>query len=143
MADRMSAEARSRVMRSVRSRDTGPELEVRRALHAAGLRFRLRSRLPGSPDLVLPRHRLAVFVHGCFWHRCPWCGKPIPGTNRAFWERKFTANVERDRKAEESLRALGWDVAVVWECRVADGVRGIICKVRGGEDAVALDEGAG
>lgn len=110
---------RRRIMRRVRGRDTGPELAVRRFLHRAGYRFRLHDRrLPGSPDLVLRRHRTVVFVHGCFWHRHPGCRRTTtPKTRRAFWQTKFAANVARDAAAVRALEALGWRVVVVWECR--------------------------
>ena len=110
---------RRRIMRSVRSRDTGPELAVRHFLHRAGYRFRLHDRsLPGSPDLVLKRHRTVVFVHGCFWHRHPGCQRTTtPKTRRSFWESKFTANVARDTAAARALKTLGWKVIVVWECQ--------------------------
>jgi DNA mismatch endonuclease, patch repair protein len=97
MADRLSPQERSRNMAQIRDRDTGPELRVRRALHAAGLRFRLHRRdLPGRPDIVLPRWRTVVFVHGCFWHRHPGCRKAaVPKSRVAFWETKFAATMAR------------------------------------------------
>ena len=91
---------------------------VRRVLHGAGYRFRLHRRdLPGSPDVVLPRHRLAVFVHGCFWHRHTGCPRTTtPKTRAAFWASKFAANIARDERATAELGRLGWRVHVVWEC---------------------------
>lgn len=105
-------------MGRVRQRDTTPELRVRRALHAMGARFRLQRRdLPGTPDIVLPRRRLAIFVHGCFWHRHDGCRMAsTPKTRVDFWSAKFARNVERDRDNVEKLEALGWRVATVWEC---------------------------
>jgi DNA mismatch endonuclease (patch repair protein) len=110
-------------MSAVRSANTTPELRLRRALHARGLRFRLHRRnLPGSPDLVLPRFDAAVFVHGCFWHRHPGCPRTTtPVTRTDYWGPKFTRNIERDRAAITALMALGWRVAVIWECAL--GVR--------------------
>jgi DNA mismatch endonuclease (patch repair protein) len=110
--------ARSALMARIRSRDTRPELEVRRALHARGLRFRLHRRdLPGTPDIVLPRHRLAILVHGCFWHRHRGCGPlSLPRTRTDYWAQKFAANTKRDRKTAKALAARGWAVEVVWEC---------------------------
>lgn len=107
-----------RIMSRVSSRDTTPELVVRRALHRAGLRFRLHDRrLPGTPDIVLSRWRTVVFVHGCFWHRHPGCRKAtMPKTRTEFWQSKFDRNVERDGQALISLRALNWRAEVVWEC---------------------------
>ena len=106
-------------MQTVRGRNTGPEIAVRRFLHRAGYRFRLHmSSLPGSPDLVLKRYRTVIFVHGCFWHRHPGCrGTTTPKTRHSFWEAKFEANIKRDTAAIEALEALGWRITVVWECR--------------------------
>jgi DNA mismatch endonuclease (patch repair protein) len=105
-------------MARVRGVDTKPELIVRRLLHALGYRFRLHRRdLAGSPDIVLPRRRRAVFVHGCFWHRHEGCRlASSPKTRRDFWEAKFTRNVERDARAVSDLRRDGWAVTIVWEC---------------------------
>jgi len=111
--------ARSRIMKAVGQKNTRPEMIVRRILHALGYRFRLHRRdLPGSPDIVLPKYRTAIFVHGCFWHRHEGCAKATtPKTRRAFWEDKFEANRVRDRKAIIALQYLGWNVQVVWECQ--------------------------
>ncbi|MCX5511915.1 very short patch repair endonuclease [Kaistia algarum] len=107
-------------MQRVGSRDTRPELVVRRALHAAGFRFRLHDRsLPGTPDIVLARWRTAIFVHGCFWHRhegCRYSG--MPKTRTDFWSMKFDRNVERDRANRKELQAAGWCVVEVWECEI-------------------------
>lgn len=110
--------SRGDIMRAVKRAHTGPEIVVRRALHALGLRFRLHRRdLPGSPDIVLPRFRTVVFVHGCFWHRHPGCRyASIPKTRQEYWLPKFKANVERDAKKEAQLCELGWRVLVIWEC---------------------------
>lgn len=110
---------RSRNMRAVRSRDTKPELAVRRLLHRLGYRFRLRrTDLPGTPDLVLPRFKLAVFVHGCFWHRHDCKRGTIPKTRAAFWEAKLSANAERDARVIKALEELGWRSLVIWECEI-------------------------
>jgi DNA mismatch endonuclease, patch repair protein len=122
MTDVFDPEKRSAVMRAVKSRDTGPELKVRRAAHALGLRFRLgRSDLPGKPDLVFPRRRTALFVHGCFWHGhdCP-RGARVPAANRAYWQAKIARNVARDAATLTALRELGWKPAVIWECETKD-----------------------
>jgi DNA mismatch endonuclease (patch repair protein) len=105
-------------MRAVSQANTGPELRVRRLLHALGYRFRLhRKGLPGTPDIVLPKHKAIVFVHGCFWHRHPRCCKStVPKTNRDYWREKFSANVARDRENRRQLRALGWRTLIIWEC---------------------------
>ena len=106
------------MMAGIRGRDTAPERAVRRIAHRMGLRFRLhRKDLPGRPDLVFPKHRLAVFVHGCFWHRHRGCRYAYtPKSRVAFWTAKFSANVARDQRQETALRALGWQVLVIWEC---------------------------
>lgn len=118
MADIVSTEMRSRMMASIRRRDTKPELVVRKALHAAGFRFRLDVRsMPGSPDIVLPKWGAAIFVHGCFWHRHAECAySSTPSTRPEFWRAKFEANVARDQRNESALVESGWKVAVVWEC---------------------------
>lgn len=109
-------------MAKVGPRDTKPELIVRRILHALGRRFRLHRRdLPGTPDIVLPAPRKAIFVHGCFWHRHEGCRKATtPKTRVEFWQEKFERNVERDRRKERELREAGWDVLTVWECETRD-----------------------
>lgn len=118
MADRVTPETRSRMMASIRSRDTKPELIVRRYLHRAGFRYRISPRtLPGRPDIVLRRHRVAVFVHGCFWHGHQGCRfARIPTTRTAFWADKISSNRVRDRAKEALLIQSDWRVAVVWEC---------------------------
>ena len=117
--DRLTPEERSRLMSRVRGKDTKPEMAVRRLVHRMGFRFRLHRRdLPGCPDLVLPRHRKAILVHGCFWHSCARChAGRVPGSNVAYWEPKLRRNVERDAVNEEALRLAGWEVLVVWECQ--------------------------
>ena len=118
MADVVDPETRSRMMSGIRGKDTKPEMAVRRALFAAGFRFRLHRRdLPGAPDVVLPGPRVAVFVHGCFWHRHMACGlAKLPATNAEFWRAKLDDNVKRDKRAVAALRTAGWRVLVVWEC---------------------------
>ena len=110
---------RSRMMSGIRGKDTKPELIVRSFLHRAGLRFRLHAKLPGKPDLVLPKHRAAVFVHGCFWHRHEGCRyATTPANNAAAWQEKFAANVRRDAKVRQQLEELGWRVLVIWSCEL-------------------------
>jgi len=117
-----TTEERSALMRRVRGKDTKPEMRLRKALHAAGVRFRLHDRrLPGRPDLVLPGRRLAVFVHGCFWHRHAGCPRTTtPKANSAYWAQKFAENIERDARKTDQLRQSGWNVRVVWECEILD-----------------------
>ena len=107
-------------MAAIRSANTKPEMRVRSALHGMGFRFRLhRKDLPGKPDIVLPKHRTAVFVHGCFWH-CHSCkyGQVQPATRAEFWAAKRGGNVARDKANAAALRRLGWRVVVLWECEV-------------------------
>ncbi|WP_448659167.1 very short patch repair endonuclease [Sphingomonas sp. CJ99] len=120
MADRLSPFERSENMRRVKGKDTDPELIVRRALHAMGLRFRLhRKDLPGRPDILLPGRRTVIFVHGCFWHRHEGCRRAtMPAQRKEFWEAKFDRTIARDREQTAALTALGWRVAVLWECDV-------------------------
>lgn len=120
MADIVDRQTRSRMMGSIRHKDTVPERRLRSLLFAQGLRFRLHRRdLPGSPDLVFPRHRAVIFVHGCFWHRHPGCRfATTPATNQGFWAAKFAANVQRDRYTIDALREMGWRIGVVWECQL-------------------------
>lgn len=123
--DVLTKEQRSRNMRAIKGQNTGPELIVRRLLHAMGYRFRLHRRdLPGHPDIVLQARQVVIFVHGCFWHRHQ-CrnGCVEPATRPDFWSAKFAANVERDRRAIKSLRRMGWRVLVVWECQTRDTER--------------------
>ncbi len=121
MVDIVDAETRSRMMRNIRGKDTKPELLLRRALHARGFRYRLHQKgLPGRPDLVFPKYRAAVFVHGCFWHRHPRCPKATtPATREDFWQNKFAENTARDRRNIDQLQSVGWRVLVVWECELA------------------------
>lgn len=109
-------------MSRIRGRNTSPERLVRSVLHRMGYRFRLHGRdLPGRPDIVLPKHRTVVFVHGCFWHRHPRCRFAYtPKTRVGFWTGKFEENIERDRRVRRRLRNLGWHVIVVWECQTTD-----------------------
>lgn len=109
-------------MARVRGKDTKPELRVRRAAFALGFRFRLHRRdLPGTPDLVFPRLRKAILVHGCFWHRHPGCrGASTPVTRTEYWSRKFEENQLRDRRKLSQLADLGWDTLVIWECQTKD-----------------------
>lgn len=122
MPDYFSAEKRSKIMSSIRSVDTIPERKVRSFLHSKGLRFRLHvKKLPGNPDIVLPKYRAIVFVNGCFWHQhkksiCPL--SKIPESNQAYWIPKLNRTVQRDQENIEKLIKLGWKVLVVWECEI-------------------------
>ncbi len=118
-------------MSHIRSRDTGPELAMRRLLHQAGFRYTVAGKmnrlLPGHPDIVLPRYKTVVFVHGCFWHRhagCRYAYNPKSGSD--FWQKKFSVNVQRDALVGEALRSLGWRVLVVWECEIEKDPAGVL-----------------
>ena len=114
----MDSQARSKLMSRIRGRDTQPELQLRRMLHALGFRFRLCQRgLPGSPDIVLKKWNAVIFVHGCFWHRHANCKHAaMPKSRPEFWVAKFEANLTRDQAVQNALVALGWRIGVVWEC---------------------------
>lgn len=125
MTDILTPEQRRHCMQSIRGKDTKPEIKVRKVCHALGYRFRLHRRdLPGSPDLVFPRLRLCLFVHGCFWHRHPGCKFAyMPKSRMEFWQNKFEGNVERDNRTESNLRKLGWRVEIIWECETKDSAQ--------------------
>ena len=118
--DVVDSATRSRMMAGIRAKDTKPEMIVRRYLHARGFRYRLHKRgLPGSPDLVLPKYKIAIFVHGCFWHRHAGCRyATTPSSNVERWTRKFATNTERDARKLAELENGGWRVIVVWECEL-------------------------
>jgi DNA mismatch endonuclease (patch repair protein) len=122
VADTLTITQRSAVMARVRNRNTAPEVHVRKVLHRAGYRFRLhRKDLPGTPDIFLPRHRLAIFVHGCFWHGHPGCRRAsLPTTRADFWKAKIERNMERDAQVKASLIERGFRVLTLWTCEVRD-----------------------
>jgi DNA mismatch endonuclease (patch repair protein) len=136
MTDVVSRQVRARMMAGIRGSNTTPEVTVRKYFHAAGLRFRLHCRsLPGRPDIVLSRYKTVVFVHGCFWHRHEGCRYAYtPKSNVEFWDAKLHGNARRDAQHTDRLRAMGWNVIVIWECtvrnpailhRVVDEIRSI------------------
>lgn len=117
--DRLSKRQRSLNMAAVRGANTLPELYVRKTLFSAGFRYRLHvSKLPGKPDVSLPRYRTAVFVHGCFWHGHGCRRGKRPATNREFWNKKIDGNIQRDRRNKRALKMLGWKPVVIWQCRI-------------------------
>lgn len=120
MADVHTPERRSYNMSRIKGRDTQPEKTLRSLLHRNGLRFRIHDKkLPGHPDVVLPKYRSVIFVHGCFWHRHPGCRyASVPKTRSAFWNEKFSRNVERDRRNVFLLEKAGWNTIIVWECEL-------------------------
>lgn len=120
MGDRVTAEQRSRNMSRVKNKNTSPEIEVRRLLHRMGFRFRLHRRdLPGHPDIVLPKYRTVIFVHGCFWHghECRRGARPV--SNQEFWNQKLDKNIARDRDNVHKLEQLGWKTIIVWQCELS------------------------
>lgn len=120
MTDVMTPEQRSRLMAAIKGKDTKPELIVRKYLFSRGLRFRLQVKtLPGKPDIVLPKYRTVILVNGCFWHGHEGCRYyRLPKSNIDFWQQKISRNIERDRRTEAELTALGWRVIHVWECEI-------------------------
>ena len=128
-----SSPAVHNVMIANRSKDTKPELRVRRMLRAAGYPgYRLHWRIDDAdgryvcrPDITYPGRKLAIFVHGCFWHRCPKCDLGMPKTNVEYWSKKFSLNVDRDSRKELALIKLGWNVHTIWECDVSEGIGGV------------------
>jgi DNA mismatch endonuclease (patch repair protein) len=117
-------------MARVRSRDTQPELEVRRQIFAAGFRFRLHAKdLPGRPDLVFPRYRVAVFVHGCFWHGHGCKRAKRPATNTEFWNTKLDRNIVRDQERLAELRAAGWEPIIIWQCSLRRGIETLLKRL--------------
>lgn len=119
MVDKFSPAERSRIMSLVKGRDTSPEKLVRSILHKMGYRFRLHVKnLPGNPDIVLPKHRKIIFVHGCFWHGHKGCNRSKrPTTNVEFWDKKLSGNIQRDTKFRRKLKLMGWKVLVIWQCQ--------------------------
>jgi len=131
MVDVFNSAKRSWVMSRVRSKDTLPELVVANALKRGGIRFQKhRKDLPGCPDLVIARHRLAIFVNGCFWHwhGCSRC--KMPEANRHFWRTKFNENVARDKRSRMALHRLGWHYVTIWECNLRDGLKRCFSAIR-------------
>ena len=134
MADRLTPQQRSALMARIKGRDTGPELAVRKLAHALGYRFRLHAKdLPGKPDIVFPRLRRIIMVHGCFWHRHEGCAKAsAPKSREDYWQSKFARNMARDADVFIALEVLGWEVLVVWECETEGVLRkGLEARVRG------------
>lgn len=132
MTDVLSPQERSKRMSLIKGKDTRPEMALRKVLHGLGLRYRLHGPgLPGKPDLVFPRYKAVVFVHGCFWHRHAKCSiATIPKSNIAFWLEKFEKNMIRDVRVTEALEELGWRVFVAWECELGSGKKTIAGQIR-------------
>jgi DNA mismatch endonuclease (patch repair protein) len=119
-----SSEKVRKAMQAIRSKNTVPELLFRRALSQAGIRgYRVHwKKAPGRPDIAFVGKRVAVFVMGCFWHRCPRCALPNPKTNREWWQQKFNGNLERDRRVQSLLKAEGWTTVIIWECEARENI---------------------
>ena len=126
------SETVSRVMRANKSKNTKPELVLRKALWRNGLRgYRLhQKRLPGNPDIAFTTKKVAVFVNGCFWHRCPHCQLSLPKTNTKFWKEKFQRNIQRDQAKQAELSKHNWKVEVIWECQIKEDLNTQVQKVR-------------
>ena len=119
MADVFQSDKRREIMQHVKTRNTAPEVKLRSLLHRRGFRFRVnRQDLPGKPDIVLPKYKTVIFVHGCFWHGHDCSRGKRPQTNVDFWNKKIDANITRDRNETNQLVELGWRVCVVWECEI-------------------------
>ena len=130
----VTTEVRSKIMRNIRGRNTVPERRVRSFLHSMGFRFRIHAKeLPGKPDIVMPKYRAVIFVHGCFWHKHPGCkDSHVPKSNVAYWGSKLNKNVERDSLHQIALENMGWRVIIIWACelgRLGEEVPGLIEKI--------------
>lgn len=119
-----------KTMKANKRQDTKPELMVRQGLREAGYPgYRLQWKIPGRPDICYPGRKIAIFVNGCFWHRCPYCNLPIPNHNREYWEEKFRKNNERDERNILILKSEGWNVIVVWECEIKIDLHSVISRI--------------
>ena len=132
MTDTVDKATRSRIMAAVPTRDTSIEMKVRRALYRGGVRYRLHRRdLPGTPDLVLIKRKLAVFVHGCFWHGHGCKKSRPPSSNRTYWLKKIAENQERDQRKIDQLNSMGWRAEVIWECEVDASIGRLLDELAG------------
>ena len=119
-------------MSSNKAKNTKPELKLRKALYADGIRgYRLNwKKVAGKPDIAFPRKKISIFINGCYWHRCPYCELSLPKTNTDFWREKFEKNIKRDKKKEKELLDLGWIVLVFWECKIKTNIKDCINKIK-------------
>lgn len=124
------SEGTSRVMSANKGKNTNPELIFRRALRETGIKgYRLNwKKAPGRPDIAFPGKKIAIFINGCFWHRCPYCNYKLPKTNTTFWANKFSKNIDRDKRKINELEKIDWQVFVVWECEIREGLETIVEK---------------
>jgi DNA mismatch endonuclease, patch repair protein len=117
----------SKVMSAIKAKNTKPEVNFRKALREAGMTgYRIHWKVEGRPDVAYPGKRIAIFIHGCYWHRCPICQLPTPQTNTPFWQEKFTKNVERDFRKNKTLEEKGWTVLTFWECQIKNDVSSLV-----------------
>lgn len=125
-------EATSKVMSSIKDRDTKPELMIRKALWDEGLKgYRLHwKKVPGRPDIAYPGKKIAIFVNGCFWHRCPYCKPPVPKSHASFWDEKFAKNIERDKRKIEQLEDNSWKTLTIWECQIKKNALACVEKIK-------------
>ena len=131
MTDRLTPAQRHDVMSRIHGKGTKPELKVRQWLWHHGYRYRLNVKsVPGKPDIVMRKYHTAIFVNGCFWHRCPYCNLPLPKHNSQFWREKFERNVARDKLKTAELESDGWIVITVWECQIKQDVDSVIGSIR-------------
>lgn len=143
MTDLYTKKRRSEIMSGINSKDTAPEIKVRKALHRLGFRFRLhRKDLPGKPDIVLPKWKTVVLVHGCFWHCHNCCEGHVPKSNKEYWTPKLQRNVQRDEANAEKLRLLGWRRIVIWECETGN-LQKLERKLRGEFRRIQRETGVG
>jgi DNA mismatch endonuclease (patch repair protein) len=126
-------ESTSEIMSSIKDRNTKPELILRKALWSSGIKgYRLHwKKAPGRPDIAFPGKKVAVFVNGCFWHRCPHCNPPMPKSHSDFWKNKFEKNVERDKRKIDQLKNIGWETLIIWECRIKNELDTQIDEIQG------------
>jgi len=119
-------------MSSNKAKNTKPELKLRKALYADGIRgYRLNwKKVPGRPDIAFPGRKISIFINGCYWHRCPYCELSLPKTNTEFWKEKFEKNIKRDKKKKKELLDLGWIVLVFWECKIKTNIKDCINKIK-------------
>lgn len=127
-----TSEVTTKVMRSNKGKDTHPELVLRKALREAGYPgYRINwKKVPGRPDIAYPGRKIAIFVNGCFWHRCPHCNLPLPKSHTDFWQQKFERNIERDRRKTKELEKLGWNVVTIWECEIRANLPSIVSSLK-------------
>lgn len=127
------SEVTSRVMSANKGRDTKPELILRKALRDIGLSgYRIHwNKIPGKPDIAFPGRKIAIFIHGCFWHRCPKCNLALPKSHSDYWASKFKRNIERDKKYEKDLKKNGWQTIVLWECEVIKDALALAARIKG------------